>query len=322
MGSLPADRVTKHFPFSVVGVDYAGPLIIKDKKGRGSKSSKCYVCVFICFSVKAVHIEVVSDLTTNSFLMALRRFAARRGKPAKIYSDNGSNFVGANNKLKDFLAFIKSNNADISNSCVDEGIEWHFIPPNSPHFGGLWEAGVKSVKSHLRRVAGNASLTFEELNTLLVQIEAVLNSRPLSPLSSNSQDLSALTPSHFLVGRPLTAIVEHDLTAVPSNRLQRFEHIQQILQHFWRRWQREYLSELQERKKWRSNIGDQPKVGQLVLIKEDGQPPLQWKLGRIVKLHSGRDEITRVVTLKTEHGEMQRSVAKLCPLPNQSPSAS
>ncbi|XP_031329582.1 uncharacterized protein LOC116160504 [Photinus pyralis] len=254
--------------------------------------------------------------------MALRRFAARRGKPAKIYSDNGSNFVGANNKLKDFLAFIKSNNADISNSCVDEGIEWHFIPPNSPHFGGLWEAGVKSVKSHLRRVAGNASLTFEELNTLLVQIEAVLNSRPLSPLSSNSQDLSALTPSHFLVGRPLTAIVEHDLTAVPSNRLQRFEHIQQILQHFWRRWQREYLSELQERKKWRSNIGDQPKVGQLVLIKEDGQPPLQWKLGRIVKLHSGRDEITRVVTLKTEHGEMQRSVAKLCPLPNQSPSAS
>ena len=141
---------------------------------------------------------------------------------------------------------------NVSEIIENVGLTWHFIPAYSPHFGGIWEAGVKSTKYHLKRVAGNNVLTFEELYTLLVQIEGLLNSRPLTPLSSDSSDLSPLTPAHFLIGRPLDSIADPDLTHLPENRLSRWQLIQRLQQHFWRRWSQEYVSELQQRVKWES----------------------------------------------------------------------
>lgn len=314
MGDLPAHRVQPSHPFHVTGVDYAGPIMVKDRKGRGCKTLKSYICLFVCFSVKAVHLELVTDLSTQAFMLALKRFIARRGKPLHIYSDNGTNFVGASSELKELGTFLREQSGIISESVTQLGIDWHFVPARSPHFGGLWEAGVKSCKHHLRRVMGNALLTFEELCTVLTQVEAILNSRPMYPLSSDPNDLEPLTPAHFLVGRPLIAVPEPEVQDIQISRLSRYQLIQQLHQHFWSRWRNEYLLELQQRTKWRSNRSNL-KEGILVLLKEDRAPPLQWRLGRVVKVHPGNDGIPRVATVKTSGGFVRRSFTKICPLP-------
>ena len=202
MGQLPAERVTPDSVFSKVGVDYAGPVYIKLGAVRRPTIIKAYITVFVSLSVKAVHIEAVSDLTTEAFLACLRRFVARRGKPVSIWSDHGTNFVGASRVLTDLYRFLRHEEA-VTDFCTSQGIAWDFIPERAPHFGGLWEAAVKSLKKHLARIVGNVKLNFEELSTVLCQIEACLNSRPLVPLPDDEDGIEALTPGHFLIGRPL-----------------------------------------------------------------------------------------------------------------------
>lgn len=153
MGNLPKIRVVCARPFENVGVDFCGPFLIKEKKYRNRNKVKIYVAVFVCLVTKAIHLEIVSDLTTEAFLASLKRLFARRGKARAIYSDNATNFVGANNNLKEIFEFIQrsENQKIISRSLVDQGIQWYFAPPRSPHFGGIWEAPVKSFKHHMRR---------------------------------------------------------------------------------------------------------------------------------------------------------------------------
>ncbi|XP_030746052.1 uncharacterized protein LOC115874892 [Sitophilus oryzae] len=249
MGELPRERVTPSSPFHITGIDYAGPFFIKRNR---KTQDKCYVGVFICFSTKAIHLELISSLFSKSFIQALRRFTSRRGKPYKILSDNGTTFVGAKRELGQFL---KQNASNLIDLCANDKIEWLFIPPYSPHFGGLWEAGVKSTKHHLKRILANARLTFEEFTTVLCQIEAILNSRPLCPLSSDPNDFLSLTPAHFLIGHQLTAVPDEALEDAKTNRLTSYQLVQQMCQHFWRRWHREYISELQQRQKWNCSQG-------------------------------------------------------------------
>lgn len=314
MGNLPQTRLQITYPFFVTGVDYAGPFIIKDRKGRGTKTSKAYISLFICFSTKALHLELVTDLTTQCFLDCYKRFVARRGKPQHIYSDNGTNFRGAASQLKLMGDFLHKNAKTITNSVNFEGTEWHFIPSHSPHFGGLWEAGVKSIKHHLKRVISNTPLTYEEFYTLLTRIEAILNSRPLYPMSSDPNDLEVLTPAHFLIGRPLTSVAERDVRDLKINRLTRYQHLQQMVQHIWSRWAKEYVSELQQRTKWRTS-GANIKAGTMVIIKDDNNPPSRWQLGRVIDIHPGSDGVVRVVTVKTASGVLKRAVMKVCALP-------
>lgn len=314
MGNLPATRVNPAPPFFTTGVDYAGPFFIRDRQGRGFKVTKAYICLFVCFVTRAIHLELVSDLTSEAFIAALRRFVARRGRPAQVFSDNGTNFIGAHNQLKFFGEFLNKNAETLTEQIENEGISWSFIPAHSPHFGGLWEAGVKATKYHLKRVAGNASLTFEKFYTLLVQIEAVLNSRPLCPLSCDPSDYTPLTPSHFIIGRPLVSVADQELMQVPVNRLSHFQQIQSLQQHFWARWSMEYISELQQRSKWRENQ-EALKINDLVVIKDDHLPTYKWLLGRIECLHPGKDGIARVATIRTKNGNIKRSFAKICPLP-------
>lgn len=316
MGGLPRARVSQSLPFQVCGVDYAGPFLLKESKLRRAKLYKCYVCLFVCFSVKAVHVELASDLTTESFLAAFRRFCSRRGKPDTIYSDNGTNFVGAKNELEALGNFLQKNQKYLSEQASKDNVTWSFIPPHSPHFGGLWEAGVKSVKYHLKRVLGNTALTYEEFYTLLTQVEATLNSRPLTPLSSTPNDLESLCPSHFLIGRTAVSLPDPSLQHLKQNQLSRYQLLQQMYQHFWQRWSTEYISELQEKVKWKSN-NCKLSIGTLVLIKEDHLPPNKWLLGRVLNLHPGPDGISRVATVFTSKGETRRAIVKLCPLPNQ-----
>ncbi|XP_071642645.1 uncharacterized protein [Temnothorax longispinosus] len=234
MGNLPAHRVTPSRPFENTGVYFCGPIYVREGRGRGRKNIKAYVAVFVCMTTKAVHLEVVSDLTTEAFLNAFKRFIGRRGRPSDVFSDNGTNFVGANRELEELQDLL--NREEEQKKLIDytatEKIKWHFIPSRAPHFGGLWETTVKSFKNHFYKVASDAAMTFEEASTLVIQIEAILNSRPIAAFSSDPNDLSYLTAGHFIIGSSLISYPEPNLAHLTKNRLSKWQLLEQIRQHF------------------------------------------------------------------------------------------
>ncbi|GFU44337.1 integrase catalytic domain-containing protein [Trichonephila clavipes] len=313
MADLPSDRVNVSRVFTKVGIDYASPFFIKLYPGKFKKSYKCYVCIFICFAVKAIHLEIVTNCSTDAFLGALKRFISRWGKPHDIFSDNGTNFVGANNELKKILQnlFIKEGKETIENFIASEGIVWHLNPPATPHFGGLWEAGIKYLKSHLKRVIGNTILTYEEFVSLVTQVESVLNSRPLTKISSDPND-SILTPAHFLVGTSLTALPEPDLTNTPINRLNRWQLVQKLTQTFWKKWSNDYLNRLQSRVKWQRDE-QQFKEKELVLDK-DFSKLLNWNLAKIIKVHPAARGLLTTDHVILNHGQVTWMTPELAPL--------
>lgn len=313
MGQLPEARVKQSHPFEHSGVDYAGPFDIKLNKGRTAKTYKGYIALFVCMCTRAIHLEVVSDLSTAGFLAAFRRFTARRGLCTAMYSDCGTNFVGGARVLKADFDQSQIDRA-LAELTANDGITWHFIPPGSPHFGGLWEAGVKATKHHLRRVLVNTILTYEELSTVINQIEAVLNSRPLEPMSADPNDLEVLTPGHFLIGRPLNSVPEPSILSNNVNRLDRWQRVQYVTQQFWSRWHREHLARLQQRPKWLTKQRNLA-INDLVLIRDDNLPPAKWLLGRVIEVFPGQDDIVRVANIRTKNGISKRSIAKLSVLP-------
>ncbi|XP_063363671.1 uncharacterized protein LOC134652418 [Cydia amplana] len=315
MGDLPRERVTPARPFLHSGVDFAGPFTTLMSKGRGAKTTKTYVAIFICLSVKCIHLELVSDLTSEAFIAAFKRFVARRGRCNHLWSDQGRNFVGANKELINAWKEAQLEfTGEISDSLAKDGTQWHFIPAYSPNFGGLWEAGVKSLKHHLKRII-TSHLTFEEFNTVLCEIEACLNSRPLCPIDNDDTDsIEPLTPGHFLIGEAPINVPSPDLKDVRMSSLSRWQHTQKLVRDLWCRWQQEYLSRLQQRPKWLKRV-EEFKEGQIVLIKTDNLPPGKWALGRIVAKHPGPDHITRVYSVKSGDSVTKRPVTKLCLLP-------
>ncbi|XP_033222557.1 uncharacterized protein LOC117176426 [Belonocnema kinseyi] len=316
MANLHSSRVTPSRAFNTTGVDYAGPFYIIDKL-RSRTTIKTYLCVFVCFATKAVHLELARDISTDTFMHCLQRFISRRGLCQALYSDNGTNFVGARNELPELHALLMNNNfqRDVREFLVNQQISWHMIPPNAPHFGGLWESAVKSAKTHLYCVVGDTRLTYEELYTVLTQVESCLNSRPLNPLSNDPNDLRPLTPGHFLTGDSLNAIPQPGLREIPRNRLSRYQHLQQMLKHFWQRWQRVYLSQLQERRKWAQPVDNRLLLGTMVVVRDDDLPPLKWQLGRITECHPGQDGTIQVVSIQMGHSVLKRPVSKVCILP-------
>ena len=312
MGSLPAPRVNIEHPFASVGIDFAGPYILLNRKGRGGKTFKGYFCVFVCMTTRCIHLEAVSDMTAEGFLACFKRFTGRRGKPARVYSDCGTNFVGANKEIQAVLGSKSFNNA-ICHSLADLGISWFFNPPAAPHQGGLWEAGVKSVKFHLRRIMGSTHLTLEEFQTLLCSIESILNSRPLCPISVDPNDFDYLTPYHFLIGRNFLSLPESDVSCENVHRLSRFQVVSKFSQLLWKRWSNEYLISLQQRFKWKRrerNI----QVNDLVVIHDENLAATHWRMGRVTQVHPGSDGLVRVVTLRTATGSIQRPISKVSPL--------
>lgn len=315
MGDLPDARISMSPAFTNVGIDYGGPFMLKDRSTRGAKIIKAYICLIVCMCTKAVHLELVTDLTTSAFLNTIKRFISRRGLPNNIYSDNGRNFVGANTEIQKLYDFLERDFEVISNDLANQRIKWHFIPARSPSFGGLWEAGIKRVKFHLCRILGNNSFTFEHFSTLLTEVEGILNSRPLTPLTSDPDDLNVLTPAHFLIGRSLKTLPEPSIVHLPENRLDKYQRLSAAKQHFWNRWNKEYLNDLQVRSKWRYNSGNIT-IGSMVLLKDENIPSFQWQIGRIVQLYPGQDNIVRVVDVKVSPNKvLRRAVTKLCLLP-------
>ncbi|XP_051159301.1 uncharacterized protein LOC127280387 [Leptopilina boulardi] len=314
MGQLPLERITPSRPFLTSGVDYAGPITLKSWTGRGAKTKKGWICLFVCFSSSALHLEVVTDYSTNGFLAAYRRFVSRRGICQTLYSDCGTNFIGADTTLKQLFKDGSQEAKELSQLLIKDGTSWKFNPPAAPHMGGKWEAAVKSIKYHLRRTIGETILTYEEFTTLLTQIEAVLNSRPLEPLTEDPDDLSVLTPGHFLIGEPLTSIPEPSLLDLKTSRLTRWKLIQQQAQFFWAKWSTCYLQQQLAISKWHHPT-HQIKVGSLVLLTDERFPPSKWPLARVTALHPGKDGLTRVVSIKTATTHLKRPITKLAVLP-------
>ncbi|GFU96986.1 integrase catalytic domain-containing protein [Trichonephila clavipes] len=288
MGNLPSERVTPSAPFLNSGVDFCGPFQIKFKNQRKGIFSKVYVAIFVCLATKAIHLEAVTDLTNEAFIAALKRLCARRGRISTLMSDNATNFKGAAAELNRFIKLICNKNETLANYFASEAIQWKFIPPRSPNFGGLWEAGVKSFKHHLYRTLVNSKITFEEFETIIIQIEGILNSRPLVPLSDNINEYEVLTPGHFIIGRPISAISEPAMLDISDNRLSRWQYTTKCVQTIWKHWKNDYLNHLQQRNKWqfeKNNVA----VGCLVLLKENDLPLCKWAMARILEVIYGTD---------------------------------
>lgn len=311
MADLPRDRFSQVRAFLKVGVDFGGPFDIKEHSRRNARSTKGYLCLFVCLSVKAVHLEAVPNLDVPSFLAAFDRFISRRGLPTDIYSDNGTNFVGSHRYLQDIYKFIEVNNTELHDHFTKHQIRWHFNPPSASNFGGLFEAGIKSAKHHLKRILANRSVTFLEFSTLLCRTEQVMNSRPLIDTGTDPHDLQhLLTPGHFLIGAPLLSTPEQDVSDIPMNRLARWQLIQQQLQSFWKLWSRDYLHSLIKRPKWNAATANL-RLNDIVIIKNQSTSPLDWPLGRVIDVFPGSDGVIRVVRVRTAKSTLTRPVNKL-----------
>ncbi|XP_062541389.1 uncharacterized protein LOC134209417 [Armigeres subalbatus] len=221
----------------------------------------------------------------------------RRITPSKPFTVTGVDYAGP--------VYLERQSGEIATICATVGIKWHMIPPKAPHFGGLWEAAVKTAKKHLRKQLGNIALSFEDMSTILAQIEACMNSRPLTPMTEIPDDLAILTPSHFLIGSSLFALPETDVTTIPLNRLDHYQKLQERVQKFWYLWCTDYLHELQKEAKQSTPItAYQP--GRMVILVDESLPPVRWPLARITATHPGSDGLIRVVTLRTSKGIIRR----------------
>lgn len=315
-GQLPKDRFAFIHAFLYSGVDCAGPVLIKSGTSRNAPSQKAFIVLFICLATKAIHLELATSMSTESFLAAIDRFFSTRGLSNKMYSDNGSNFIGAAREFRELQELLNSEDhkTKIETHCSNKFVEWKFIPPRAPQFGGIWESAVKLTKYHLARVLGNSLLTFEEYYTVLKKVEAILNSRPLTPESDDPTDLRVLTPGHFLIGRPLISKPEENIAEVPMYRLTRLRRLQSYSQQMWKRFSDEYVHQLQQMSK---NFKHQITInkGDMVLLKDESPSTLDWVVGRITNTYPGKDGIVRVVDVKTAKGEFRRPVTKIAKLP-------
>lgn len=306
MSELPPERLEcDSAPFTNTGLDYFGPFLIK----KGRTTFKRYGVIFTCMVSRAVHLEVSSDLTTDSFIMALRRFIARRGNVTKRFrSDNGSNLVGAVNELKQCIK--NWNKSQINNFLVQREIDWVFNPPSASHYGGAWERLIRSVRQILNATVSDQILTDESLITLMCEAEAILNGRPLTVVNSEASEPLALTPNDLLMQNSVSLPPgEFDSKDLYSKK--RWRQVQQLANVFWNRFKNEYMSLLQTRQKW-FHIKDNLKINDIVLINNSNITRNNWPMGRVIKLYPDKDNVVRKVDVKTKDGVLLRPIAKLC----------
>ena len=241
MADLPIERLSiKQQPFTYTSVDYFGPIYAKFLRNTRSNQpiAKRYRVIFTCFTVRAVHIELASDLTTYVFLLTLRRFIACSGKPKEVLSDNGSNFIGADRELRE--ALDKLGQCKIYNDLSSQNIVWKFNTPLSPWKGGTWQSMVKLTKKAMKAVMKDGIYLEESLITLLCEIEAMLNSRPLLPCSNNPSDFDAMSPNDFII-KKFNNFAPSDFNEDDISSRKKFKSVQSYSNEFWRRFIKEYI---------------------------------------------------------------------------------
>lgn len=304
MAPLPEARLSPYVrPFSYVGLDYFGPLLVK----VGRSHVKRWIALFTCLTVRAVHLEVASSLTTESCVMCVRRFVCRRGSPVELHSDNGTNFQGAERLLREQI------NEGLVATFTSTTTRWRFIPPGAPHMGGAWERMVRSIKAALGNVYSDEKLDDESLQTLLVEAEAMVNSRPLTYLPLDSAEQEALTPNHFLLGS--SSGVRQPVVGATSGSsiLKRsWTGIQKKLDGFWKRWVLEYLPTLTKRTKWFGECTPLQE-GDLVIVVDETKRN-GWIRGRVLQLLPSKDGKVRQAMVQITGGVFRRPTSKLAVL--------
>ncbi|VDP95275.1 unnamed protein product [Trichobilharzia regenti] len=299
MAPLPDCRLKAHVPsFTSVGVNYFGPFFTK----RGRVVRKRYGCLFTCLSIRAVHIEMAHTSDTDSFLCASSRFAARRGYPERIFSDNGSNFKGADASLKQIIR--SWDKTKIANNLLEKGCEWDFNPPSTSHRGGVWERVIRSVRKILRTLLFQKVLTDETLETFLVESEGILNSRLLVRFTGYGDELSVLTPNKLLLLHKQLMFdgIEASRTSLYNKRWEEGQHLTDL---FWHRWLSEYLPMLQTRSKW-LDIKCKLQPGDLVLVNS------LWPKATVKQVYYDQSGRVRTVRLKTATEEVKRNIRSIC----------
>lgn len=296
--ALPEDRVKDDQAFEVTGIDLAGPLVMKDK-------SKCWITLFTCAVYRCVHLEVVQSITTEDFLLAFIRFCRRKRRPDTIYTDNGTNFTGAENLCK----MIDWN--EVSKQTQLYKIKWRFNPPSAPWWGGWWERLIKSVKDLLKRMLGFRKVTYVELETLLCEEEAVINNRPLTYVTEDQDDLIPLTPAMFIHNLSVVDCPESKLIKI-GTFCERRKNLHQLSQELKNRFRNEYLVQLVQRGKDQKFHAFQ--IGDVVLVQVDNKKRILWPMARIVELINGKDGVAFVAKLRTKCGMLLRPIQGLIPL--------
>jgi transposase InsO family protein len=310
MADLPNERVQPDkAPFAHTGMDCFGPFIVR----RGRSEVKRYVCLFTCFAIRAVHLEKVDSLDTDSFLNALRRFIARRGYPLTLHSDNATNFVGGKRELSKSVNDLDVQ--QIEKFCVMNNIEWSFNPPCASHMGGTWERMIRTVRKVLTGLLNNTlshRMYDEMLETVLCEAESIVNSRPLTKISDDLNDLSPVTPNHLLMIKKHVALPPGVFQESDMYR-KRWRAVQFIVDQFWKQWLKQYIPELQCRSKWLKKEKNF-KVGDLVLISDENTPRGVWPMGIVDSVNVSKDQLVRSVTVRTKASSFVRPVTKLVSL--------
>ena len=282
---LPQSRVSDDLAFSQVGVDFAGPLYVRNIYTSDTEMHKCHIALFTCASTREIHLELTPDLCASSFLRVLKWFVGRRGLPTQFSSDSGKTFC----------------DAGVQKFAATKNISWKFNVPTASWWGGFFKICVKLVKRPLRKVLGNAKLTYEQLKTILVEIEGVLNSRPLTYVYDEIDDLP-LTPTCLVAERRLLdqVIISENSAAADARFLgKRERQLNLLLTHFRTRWRNEYLTGIREYQRLSSTRKNHTvKVGDIVHI-QDKVPRLRWRMGKVDKLVPGRDGVVRAAELTT-----------------------
>ncbi|MBM6549314.1 DDE-type integrase/transposase/recombinase, partial [Streptococcus dysgalactiae] len=301
---LPACRVSNwRYAFDQCGIDYFSPLKVE----IGRSEHKRYGCLFTCLHTRAIHLEIAHSMTADSFLMAITRFMARRGKPNAIYSDNGSNFIAGESELKVMLHNVDQRK--IEEDLLRHEIQWNFQPPNASHRGGLWESMIRSVRRVLAAVSNQQRLTDESLLTFVIEVERIVNDRPLVPVYDDPDAPRVLRPSDLLLLRPDVTSFDGEMSF--TDRFTKYwRQAQHLTSAFWKRWVREYLPTLQVCQKWlheRRNV----RVGDIVLLLDGGLRCGRWPKGVVTEAFLGNDGHVRHVLVKTQSGILRRDIRSL-----------
>lgn len=327
MAPLPKGRVSKAVPFSKVGIDYFGPL--QTKEGKDSSTKKVWACLFTCLITRAIHLELVSDMSAQSFLSCLRRFIATKGTPSEIVSDNAQQFKLSSDVVKTIWSGIIKSEC-VQNYVSGENIQWTYIIELAPWMGGFYERMVGLVKRALRKTIGRKILSNDQLTTLLKECESVVNSRPLVYIGDDLKSSIALTPRHFISLNPSSGIPEMESESEEDPEYNPYESSadkllkiwkkgQRILDTFWQIWRNEYLLSLRERmqnkhKSSRIQSTALPSVNDVVIIKDD-LPRGYWRLGKLSKLNVSKDGHIRSAEVTTATGKiLKRPLNLLFPI--------
>ncbi|XP_055615022.1 uncharacterized protein LOC129761329 [Toxorhynchites rutilus septentrionalis] len=309
MSTLPSMRL-KAFcrPFSYIGIDYFGPIYVV----VGRRTEKRWGVLITCLTVRAIHLEIAHSLTTDSCILAIRNFIARRGAPLEIISDRGTNFIGANRELKEALQQVNHNK--LMEHFITTDTKWSFNPPGSPHFGDAWERLVQSVKKALAHIQITRIPTDEQLRNMLAEIELIVNSRPLTELPLDDELSLPLTPSHFLLGSSNGSkppVIFNDSSYVLN--LNTWRMSQAYANKFWERWVSEYLPTLTRRTKWFCQVKS-IETGDIVVLVDEKLPRNCWPKGQVVQAIRSKDGQIRRALIQTVNELLERPAAKLAVL--------